>query len=549
MMPPSSGGGAGGGAAGAKRRHPQQPPLTVTGVAPWAMKSPAATGGSVGGATKKPPSSRTPPSSASLSSSALPPALPSSKHSRAGGRLPPPSAQNGAGSSLRQIGEDEDDTDEGNDLEEGEHDTGSARGGALVNGSAASVSIEEGEDEEEEAEGRGKGEGGGEEGNSEESPGLARVRRYMDELKPPRTDGDDSDENGISSWARAQMSESPVLLPSLKFHDLVFGRTLGTGAFGTVKYARRIVRDRTRSRWPEFAVKVVSTSKIEELGYERSISREIAILRTMTHPGVARLVSSFRFRDGAYLVLEYGSGGDLHGLLRRVGSLDVDSAKFVVGEVVAALGSIHDAGFVYGDLKPENLLITESGHVKLTDFGGCRAVSDDAKEALRSAMGGTKKNLLQTMRNGDWREKPKKEKAPTDESTMMMIDSNDSNWSEASAENDNQEDKEEVNEEDEEEEDHRVEGTTAYLPPEVVLGNVPTIPADSWALGCVLYQCLSGRPPLLEDTDTLTAQKIVTFELSNGDSTGADGNGNSSFDDDDFFCRIRRRRRQHVLSV
>ena len=54
----------------------------------------------------------------------------------------------------------------------------------------------------------------------------------------------------------------------------------------------------------------------------------------------------------------------------------------------------------------------------------------------------------------------------------------------------------------------------AYLPPEVVIGGFPTAAADVWALGCVLFQCISGRPPILEDTDDLTAQKIVTFDLN-----------------------------------
>ena len=80
----------------------------------------------------------------------------------------------------------------------------------------------------------------------------------------------------------------------------------------------------------------------------------------MSHPGIARLISSFQFRDGAYLVLEYASQGDLHMLLRKKGSLDHESTRFVIGEVVAALSSIHELGFVYGDLKTENTVITVS---------------------------------------------------------------------------------------------------------------------------------------------------------------------------------------------
>ena len=99
--------------------------------------------------------------------------------------------------------------------------------------------------------------------------------------------------------------------------------------------------------------------------------REIAVLRRASHPGIARLVASFRWREGAYLVLEYAKFGDLHSqvctVLRgdvsnpawgfthvalcllqvtRRGSLDLESTRFIVGEVVSALASVHEAGCV-----------------------------------------------------------------------------------------------------------------------------------------------------------------------------------------------------------
>jgi len=307
--------------------------------------------------------------------------------------------------------------------------------------------------------------------------GLERVVSYMQQIKPPE------EEHGASYWSQAQMAETPTLLPNLKFHDLVFGHNLGTGAFGSVRYARLIDKTKTRSHWPEYAVKIVSTEKIHELGYESSIQREIAVLRVLSHPGIARLVSSFRFREGAYLVLEYASGGDLHTLLRKHGSLDNESTRFVMGEVVAALASVHDLGLVYADLKPENVVITETGHVKLTDFGGSRPVTKNAKDLIKSIA----KDILKTLRNGGWREQNTGDAVDVDD--LMEEDALDSD-----------------------EEDTRIEGTTAYLPPEVVMGAFPTITADSWALGCVLYQCLSGRPPLLESDDASTRHRIVSFD-------------------------------------
>merc|ERR1711957_173829 len=118
---------------------------------------------------------------------------------------------------------------------------------------------------------------------------------------------------------------------------------------------------------------------MESLGYETSVNREVCCLRLLSHPNIARLVTSFRYRDGAYLVLEYGSKGDLHGILVRNGKLEEDAARFILGEIIAALCAIHEIGFVYSDLKPENVVITASFHAKLADFGGCRPVTAESR--------------------------------------------------------------------------------------------------------------------------------------------------------------------------
>lgn len=314
---------------------------------------------------------------------------------------------------------------------------------------------------------------------------TSRVLQFMAQIKPAEQVG------GTSAWSKVQMAETPTLLPNLKFHDLVFGHDLGSGAFGSVRYARLIDRTRTRSHWPEFAVKIISTERIKEMGYEASVQRELAVLRIVSHPGIARLVSAFRFGEGVYLVLEYASRGDLHSLIRKNGSLDHASTRFVMGEIVAALSSIHDLGLVYGDLKPENIVISETGHVKLTDFGGCRPVSDKAKEMIQSSA----RNLLRDLRDGDWKQRKEvaHEQRGIDNSEEMDEDFTDYCDSDIPH-------------------DDRIEGTTAYLPPEVVMGGVPTLAADAWALGCVIYQCLSGRPPILEADDASTRNRIVTFD-------------------------------------
>jgi len=313
-----------------------------------------------------------------------------------------------------------------------------------------------------------------------------QVLVYMEKIKPPK------EEEDTSIWSKDQMAESPTLLPNLKFHDLVFGHDLGEGAFGSVRYARLIDRTTTRSHWPEYAVKVISTEKIKEMGYEASVQRELAVLRMLCHPCISRLISSFRFREGVYLVLEYASGGDLHTVLKNNGSLDHDSTRFVIGEVTSALASIHQIGLGYFDLKPENIIITESGHVKLTDFGGSRPVTLAAKEMVSNSA----KNVFRQLRDGDWKSREKKKKSY------------------------DMDDNEEIDEiydgflyEYDPDTDLRIEGTTIYLPPEVILGSLQTLAVDSWALGCVLYQCLTGRPPIIEVDETLAKNRIVSFDI------------------------------------
>ncbi|CAB9506134.1 IPL1-related protein kinase 2 [Seminavis robusta] len=482
----------------------QNPPLTVTGVAPWATTTTT---------SRLPPAPKshkrsgapTPPAAMPPRQKLPPPSPPQPEKPKEASPSSPPSIQKG----------DENDDDDNNKKPSSS--------------------------------------------TCDNNPGLAYVLRYMEQCKPPGMD-ENEDENASSSWSKAQMSETPTLLPDLKFHDLVFGQELGQGAFGVVKYARLIDRNKTRSQWPEYAVKIIATEKMKELGYEYGVAREIACLHLVSHPNVARLVSSFRFQQGAYLVLEYASGGDLHQLLQKHGSLDVPSCQFVLGEVIAALASLHDdLGFVYGDLKPENIVLSETGHVKLTDFGACRPFTAKAKEMLQRQMGKSGKNLLGTLREGDPRKlnKPQQleqqstlggvieeDEGEEEECSGWMSTDDDDKGGDGKLINDDtmqvvdNSEKDHQSEEEEEEvkEDLRIEGTTAYLPPEVVMGAIPTPAADSWALGCVLYQCLSGRPPILEADEAMTRNRIVTFEASGGDASM----GMSTVDNDPLFGKDQK---------
>ena len=72
-----------------------------------------------------------------------------------------------------------------------------------------------------------------------------------------------------------------------------------------------------------------------------------------------------------YFVLEYISGGDFYKLLRTIpeGGMNEDAARFYIVEIVLAFEYLHNYNIMFRDLKPENVLITADGHVRVTDFG------------------------------------------------------------------------------------------------------------------------------------------------------------------------------------
>jgi len=87
------------------------------------------------------------------------------------------------------------------------------------------------------------------------------------------------------------------------------------------------------------------------------------------HPFIVSLRYAFQSRSKLYIVLDYCAGGELFFHLGKQGRFDEHRTRFYAGEIVLALEHLHELGIVYRDLKPENVLLSEDGHIALTDFG------------------------------------------------------------------------------------------------------------------------------------------------------------------------------------
>ncbi len=86
-------------------------------------------------------------------------------------------------------------------------------------------------------------------------------------------------------------------------------------------------------------------------------------------PFCVTLYYSLQTISSVYLVMEFMEGGDLKSLLAVYGFFDEAAARFYCAEVCLALEYLHSHGIVHRDIKPDNMLVDASGHVKLTDFG------------------------------------------------------------------------------------------------------------------------------------------------------------------------------------
>lgn len=178
-------------------------------------------------------------------------------------------------------------------------------------------------------------------------------------------------------------------------YDII--RVLGKGSFGVVRLVREksdhceslrgsccsaryldgslTPRDEgscTSSHKPKqiFAMKVIRKSNMLRNSQEGHLRAERDFLVASENSRwVVPLVSAFQDSNNLYLVMEYMIGGDFLGLLLREDILDENVAKWYLAEMILCIEEAHKMKWIHRDVKPDNFLITSSGHLKISDFG------------------------------------------------------------------------------------------------------------------------------------------------------------------------------------
>ncbi|CAD8096976.1 unnamed protein product [Paramecium sonneborni] len=150
----------------------------------------------------------------------------------------------------------------------------------------------------------------------------------------------------------------------LSIDDFLMLNQIGKGAFGKVFKVKKKDNDKI------YALKAMNKKQIFDNNLEQNAIIEKEVLNNSKHPFIVNLKYSFQSQTKLYFVLEYIDGGEFYQILQRTQGFPEPVVQFVAAEVILALEYLNmKLNIIYRDLKPENLLLTKSGHVKLTDFG------------------------------------------------------------------------------------------------------------------------------------------------------------------------------------
>ncbi len=183
----------------------------------------------------------------------------------------------------------------------------------------------------------------------------------------------------------------------------------------------------------EVALKLLPDTAALDPERRARFEREARVLASLSHPGIAAIHSLEQAEGMHFLAMELVEGESLRRRLGR-GTLDLATALDLGRQIAGALARAHDSGVIHRDLKPDNIMLTADGQAKLLDFGLAKLFRDEATDASRAATRGL-------------------------ESTAAGM----------------------------------ILGTLGYMSPEQARGEAVDQRTDLWALGCVLFECLTGK--------------------------------------------------------
>lgn len=158
-------------------------------------------------------------------------------------------------------------------------------------------------------------------------------------------------------------------------------RTLGSGSTGEVLHGILLEDSGSLSAGTEIAVKYLHASLTAERRATVAFEREAETALTVKHSGLVRAIARGKDERGPFIIMEYVPGQTLREVLEERGPLPEPTLRSVATQVAGGLGALHEAGYIHGDVKPENVRLDSTGRAVLVDLGFARRPSESQGQA------------------------------------------------------------------------------------------------------------------------------------------------------------------------
>ncbi|XP_076924011.1 uncharacterized protein LOC143586328 [Bidens hawaiensis] len=302
-----------------------------------------------------------------------------------------------------------------------------------------------------------------------------RERRNVLEKKLADSEVSEEEQNNLLKHLEKKETEyMRIQRHKMGADDFELLTMIGKGAFGEV----RICREKTTGN--VYAMKKLKKSEMLRRGQVEHVKAERNLLAEVDSNCIVKLYCSFQDDEYLYLIMEYLPGGDMMTLLMRKDTLTEDEARFYVGETVLAIESIHKHNYIHRDIKPDNLLLDKSGHMKLSDFGLCKPLDCTNLQEKDFTAANNLSGALQSEGRPAVPRRTQQEQLQHWQRNRRMLA-------------------------------YSTVGTPDYIAPEVLLKKGYGMECDWWSLGAIMYEMLVGYPPFYSDEPMSTCRKIVNW--------------------------------------
>ncbi len=158
-------------------------------------------------------------------------------------------------------------------------------------------------------------------------------------------------------------------------------KPIGSGGMAKVWLAHDRLLDR------RVAVKILADRYASDPGFVERFRREASAAAGLSHPNIVTVYDRGEADGSYYIVMEHLPGPDLKEIVRQRGKLAPRQAVDAALQILAALSAAHRRNVIHRDIKPQNVLVAEDGHLKVTDFGIARAGDDAGMTEVGSVIG------------------------------------------------------------------------------------------------------------------------------------------------------------------